>query len=62
MMTFDAAAFGPITLDHLPPFAQRLREAANLVWEDTGSRSCELGNGRSIASASHSICCRTTVT
>ena len=34
MMTFDAAAFGPITLDHLPPFAQRLREAANLVWEE----------------------------
>ena len=47
MMTFDAAAFGPITLDHLPPFAQRLREAANLVWEE-GYRQPflrELGNG-----------------
>lgn len=46
-MTFDAAAFGPITLDHLPPFAQRLREAANLVWEE-GYRQPflrELGNG-----------------
>ena len=26
-MSFDAAAFGPITLNHLPPFAQRLRHA-----------------------------------
>ena len=46
-MTFDAAAFGPITLDHLPPFAQRLRGAANLVWEE-GYRQPflrELGNG-----------------
>ncbi|KAA8828001.1 thiaminase II [Bifidobacterium myosotis] len=32
--SFDAAAFGPITLDHLPPFAQRLRKAADHVWEE----------------------------
>ncbi|KFI53736.1 thiaminase II [Bifidobacterium biavatii] len=44
---FDAAAFGPITLDHLPPFAQRLRKAADVVWEE-GYRQPflrELGQG-----------------
>lgn len=30
---FDAASFGPITLDHIPPFARRMRDAADLVWE-----------------------------
>ena len=34
IMSFDATSFGPITLDHLPPFATRLREAADRVWED----------------------------
>lgn len=29
-MSFDAAAFGPITLNHLPPFAQRLRHAVHV--------------------------------
>ncbi|BAQ31130.1 transcriptional activator [Bifidobacterium scardovii JCM 12489 = DSM 13734] len=44
---FDAEAFGPITPDHLPPFARRMREAADLVWEQ-GYRQPfirELGNG-----------------
>lgn len=29
-MSFDAAAFGLITLNHLPPFAQRLRHAVHV--------------------------------
>lgn len=44
----DEAAFqGPITLNSLPPFARRMREAADLVWED-GYRQPflrELGEG-----------------
>ncbi|NEG72301.1 thiaminase II [Bifidobacterium ramosum] len=47
MMTFDAASFGPITPDHIPPFAQRLRDAADTVWEE-GYRQPflrELGDG-----------------
>ncbi|WP_165775783.1 thiaminase II [Bifidobacterium scaligerum] len=46
-MAFDAAQFGPITLDHLPPFAQRLRKAADLVWEEGYKQPFlrELGNG-----------------
>ena len=46
-MSFDAVAFGPITLNHLPPFAQRLRQASDLVWEE-GYRQPflrELGHG-----------------
>ncbi|KAB8287669.1 Transcriptional activator tenA [Bifidobacterium ramosum] len=46
-MTFDAASFGPITPDHIPPFAQRLRDAADTVWEE-GYRQPflrELGDG-----------------
>ena len=30
---FDAVAFGPITLNHLPPFAQRLRHAVHVETE-----------------------------
>lgn len=32
-MSFDAVAFGPITLNHLPPFAQRLRHAVHVETE-----------------------------
>ncbi|PST47897.1 thiaminase II [Bifidobacterium callitrichos] len=45
--TFDPEAFGAITLDHLPPFATRLREAADVIWEE-GYRQPflrELGEG-----------------
>lgn len=64
-MSFDAVAFGPITLNHLPPFAQRLRQASDLVWEE-GYRQPflrELGHtARFRASASRSTCCRITAT
>lgn len=44
----DEAAFrGPITLNNLPPFARRMREAADIIWED-GYRQPflrELGKG-----------------
>lgn len=53
VITEPAATFEPpiaqndITLDHLPPFARRLRQAADVVWED-GYRQPflrELGEG-----------------
>ena len=40
-MSFDAAAFGPITLNHLPPFAQRLRHAVHVETNGT----CEAHDG-----------------
>lgn len=46
-MTFDIETFGPITPDHLPPFAERLRRAADVIWEE-GYRQPflrELGHG-----------------
>ena len=44
---FDPAVFGPITPGHLPPFATRLREAADRVWEDGYTQPFlrELGEG-----------------
>ena len=62
--SFDTAT---ITLEHVPPFAQRMREAADLVWEQ-GYRQPfirELGAGtlaRERFNDSPSTCCRITAT
>ena len=55
---FDAAK--GIQRDNLPPFAQRMRKAADLVWEEaTSSRSsASLAKAHCNASVSPSICCR----
>lgn len=55
---FDAAK--GIQRDNLPPFAQRMRKAADLVWEEGYQQPFirELGKVRCNASVSRSICCR----
>ena len=59
--SFDIATMTP---EHVPPFAQRMREAADLVWEQ-GYRSRSSANSapaRWRANDSPSTCCRTTAT
>lgn len=55
---FDATK--GIQRNNLPPFAQRMRKAADLVWEEGYQQPFirELGEGTLHANVSPSICCR----